>query len=556
MTTIKYKSMDSVPAELKVQLDRYFSNLEGDTFLVDNLPPQMTGALLARYSRVDYSTRLTLVNEFLDDQGNFNIQHANKLVDRVLNAFGDDSVRELEKGIIVGIEGASNLLTKEIEDRRIGGSPIEQSSRYVKYDRKDTEGKWSYLRPAEVSKAGIMSEFERVNDRAFEIYSATIPPLMDHFKEQFPKNKYKIKVIRENEEKELLESELESDQERKEFNTAYGFTIRCAALDVARGILPTSTKTQLGLSGNARFYTNLITHLKSSELEEAKERGYKLEAELQKVIPDFIKRNAEDPKIRIRNRKMYGLAQEILGNSSELQDKQVRLVTADNYPLELISNMLYPFTNIPLERILHILKVESPETQRRIIKTYCGERTSRRDKTGRASEAGYPFTFDIIGTFAEYRDLERHRMLTQQRQMLGTQLGFVMPEEIKKLGFEEKINGLLDEMDNLNNKMRKIGLETASQYATLFNHQVRFSMGMNLRELQHLTELRSQKAGHFGYRKIAMDMATEAIAREPLIQELLGFVDYSDPENKIARAKEQANIAKKNISKGIEGELE
>ena len=122
MTTIKYKDIDQVPTELKTQLRKYFSNLEGNTFLVDNLPPQMTGALLARYSRVDYSTRLTLVNEFLDDQGNFDIQHANKLVDRVLNAFGDDSVGELEKGIIVGIEGASNLLTKEIEDRRIGGS--------------------------------------------------------------------------------------------------------------------------------------------------------------------------------------------------------------------------------------------------------------------------------------------------------------------------------------------------------------------------------------------------------------------------------------------------
>src|SRR3989344_7911941 len=122
-----YKSISEVPEHILGKLPQYFSS-DGDTFVIRNLPPELTGGLLARYSRAPTSLRLTLVNEFLDDDGNPSQQKGSELMDRVLNAFGDESVGELE-GAHVGMEGISQLLTKEIEDRRIGGSPIEQSTR-------------------------------------------------------------------------------------------------------------------------------------------------------------------------------------------------------------------------------------------------------------------------------------------------------------------------------------------------------------------------------------------------------------------------------------------
>ena len=149
----KYNSMGEVPDDIRSKLDNYFTNVGGTTFVIHGLPPELTGGALARYSRAKTGIQLTLLNEFLDENGNPSQQKGSELMDRVLNAFGDDSVGELE-GTHVGLENISQLLTKEIEDRRIGGSPIEQSTRYVRYDEKDQQGKWSYLRQQELTEAG------------------------------------------------------------------------------------------------------------------------------------------------------------------------------------------------------------------------------------------------------------------------------------------------------------------------------------------------------------------------------------------------------------------
>jgi len=90
----------------------------------------------------------------------------------------------------------------------------------------------------------------------------------------------------------------------------------------------------------------------------------------------------------------------------------------------------------------------------------------------------------------------------------------------------------------------------------LFNHRIRFMMGMNLREFQHLAELRTQPAGHFSYRSMVQEMVQKVEEREPWTKDFLGYVDFSDPDNKISRTNEQARIAGKNIAAGMDGNLD
>ena len=78
-------------------------------------------------------------------------------------------------------------------------------------------------------------------------------------------------------------------------------------------------------------------------------------------------------------------------------------------------------------------------------------------------------------------------------------------------------------------------------------------LGMNLREFQHLSELRTTPAGHFSYKEMVQEMTRQLKEREPWSERFYEFVDYSDPNNKISRAKEQSKIAGKNLAKGIEG---
>jgi len=551
---IKYTSIKEVPEHIRKKIKRYFSNVGGNCFVIQNLPPELTGGALARYSRTLTSMQLTIINEFLDENGEPCQEKGSELMDRVLNAFGDESIGELE-GAHVGIENISQILTKTFEDRRIGGSPIEQSTRYVNYDKKDENGKWRYLRPKEIMNSILREEYEKVNDRAFEVYSELVKTLQEYFKKKLSEEEFEIEVERNGVKLKIKKNQLIGEAEEKAFRIAYGFTIRCAALDVGRCVLPSSTLTQLGIYGNGRFFTNVLNALKSGELEEEKEKGFELEAELKKIIPTFIKRNKEDERIRIRNKNMREISKQLF-SWIRPRDDSVTLVERADFLDENVSSILFPYTNISLQQILNEVK-KMPYLQKLdIIEKYRGRRENRRDKIGRGFEAGYPITFDLVGCFAEYRDLQRNRMLTQQRQLLTTDLGFVMPSEVIEVEFESKVMEVVNRMEKLNKGLRELGFVIASQYATLFNHRIRFMFGMNLREFQHLSELRTQPAGHYSYRAMTMKMAEQLSQRDGWINLATEFIDFSDPGNKISRAKEQSRIAGKNLAKGIDSGID
>ena len=550
----KYASMDEVPDEVRAELGKYFSSVEGDTFVITGLPHELTGGALARYSRASTGIKLTVANEFLREDGKPSQEKGSALMDRVLNAFGDESVGELE-GAHVGFENVSQILTKTIEDRRIGGSPIEQSTRYVKFDQKDQNGRWRYLRPKEIMDSEFGREYEATNDIAFETYAELIAKLSEYFKGQLPESRFEIEVDRQGKKAKVRMDGLAGEAEEKAFRVAYNFTIRCAALDVGRCVLPASTLTQVGVHGNGRFFTNLITKMKSGELNEERERGVQLESELRKVIPTYIKRNREDPSYSERNKRMRALAERILPRSAPTAEF-VTLVERADYADELIASMLFPYSRLSLQQITDAVIKLDPKEKEGIIDDYIGNRGSRRDRSGRGLEAGYPLVFDLVGSFAEYRDLERHRMLTQQRQLIGCDLGFVMPPEVIEVGMAEKVADVVRKMEKLNAGLISSGLTAQSQYATLFNHRIRFMLGMNLREFQHMSELRTQPSGHFSYRRMLMEMTDQVVKRYPWAAKAVGFVDYSDPENKIARIREQSRIAGKNLASGISSDID
>jgi len=547
---VKYNSMDEVPEEIKEELKKYFSNVGGDVFTISGLPSELTGGALARYSRAPTGLQLTIINEFFGDNGKPSQAKGSELMDRVLNAYGDDSVGELE-GTHVGIENVSMIAIKTIEDRRIGGSPIEQSTRYVKYDKKDKNGNWRYLRPKELIEAGLLDKYERVNNLAFEVYVELVIKLQEYFKQKFPESEFEIEVVRNGEKRKVKKFELQGANEERAFANAYGFTIRCAALDVGRCVLPSSTLSQLGVFGNGRFFTNLITSLKCSELKEEKEKGYELEEELKKVIPTFVKRNFESSKFKDRNVKMRQIAKSIFYNVVP-NDDSVTLVSRAEHIDEILAGVLFPYTNISNEQILKEVVKLPYDKKLEVLKEYVGEREGRRDRTPRGFEAGYPITFDLVGCFAEYRDLQRHRMVTQQRQLLTTDLGFIMPSEVIEIGMQSIVETVVKMMEELHQEVKeKIG-DVVAQYVTLFNHRLRFCMGMNLREFQHLSELRTVPQGHYSYRAMTMEMARELEKRDGWSQLTHEFVDYTDPGNKISRAKEQSRIAGKNLATGID----
>ena len=111
-------------------LEKHFSNSDKNVFAVITPRQVDRGALMSRYSRTDKSMRKIFLDEFLKNKN-----RGEEFYDRVLLEYGDDSVAEL--GIAqIAIEGLTNIAVKKIEDRRIGFSYLEKSSRYVSWDKK------------------------------------------------------------------------------------------------------------------------------------------------------------------------------------------------------------------------------------------------------------------------------------------------------------------------------------------------------------------------------------------------------------------------------------
>ena len=105
--------------------------------------------------------------------------------------------------------------------------------------------------------------------------------------------------------------------------------------------------------------------------------------------------------------------------------------------------------------------------------------------------------------------------------------------------------------ENLYRDFKRAGMLKESQYAALFNHLIRWNMGMNLREFGHFAELRTQKTGHPKYRRIVQKMASLYLNRHPEIKSVLQFVDNKDYDDGIARALQEARTARKSLATGV-----
>lgn len=533
--------------ELKL-LGKYVSDPSADIFAVSGLQG-VIGPAYARYSRAKGSFLQTFLKEFVKE-GKLDAIKAKEVIERILVAFGDDSVGELE-GCHVSFEKISNIATKEIEDRRIGGSPIEQSTRYVVYDQKDDDGRWQYLRVPEIMRSRHAVEYEKFMDDLFETYASMVDFMQEYYKKQKPLEAARYDILGTGEKQSL--AELNEERDIKAFKRTYTFDLRTKTCDTIRVLLPAAVKTNMGVFGNGRFFQNVLTHLYTHELEEMNDIAKRAHKELDKTIPVFVKRaKCDDYAVRVRQ-NMQRLAKELLGNKEpEKQPRPVMLLPreidqvsafADEkiekkdlaklyekaFEINIIAQMLFPFARHRTGQIRRIVRDLPDEKRRRIVSAYIGDRVNRRCRPGRALEYGYDLTFEIVGDFGIYRDLQRHRMATQERQMLTPDLGFFMPQDLVEAGFADKINEYKDKSARLYEKIKGDLGPAVAQYAVLFGYNIRWIMGMNDREAMHLIELRTVAQGHPNYRKVAQEMHKEICAkRSGWRGDIMKFVDYNE----------------------------
>jgi thymidylate synthase ThyX len=501
----------------------FVTNLDRSIFCLRNLPEVVKGALFSRYSRSDKSLRRILLDEFIEaPEAGFErivagagannqdqviaIKQAEAFYDRVLVGYGDDSVAELG-GAHIACEGISNIAAKALEDSRLGIDPLEKSTRYVLFNRK-VDGRYRYYREPSIMASPYATRYEMTLDLLFDTYSTLIDPLIAWLQARTPRDS--ATSVR-----------------------AYNSATRAKALDLLRGLLPMATLTNVGLYGNGRAFEYLLTKLSASPHEEVRKLGTAMQEELDQVIPAFVKRSksergAEYARYLASNReRTAGRGRRLDALIEERSAPVAQLVEYDpDAEVKTVAAILYPHTDAPFDSIRSYVATLSSEEREQIIDGYVGERGSRFHRPGRAFEETY-YTFDLLADLGAYRDLHRHRILTQERQRYTVCHGHVTPPELEEAGLAGEYTSALARAAEVVEAIAR-DLPDAAEYAVPFAFRVRWRIKLNLREAYHLIELRSARQGHPAYRLVAQEMFRQINDVHPTLSKGMKFVDMSD----------------------------
>ena len=528
-------------------LSDHFSNTEGNVFAIITPRQVDRGALMSRYSRTDKSMRRIFLDEFLQNK-----TRGEEFYNRVLLEYGDDSVAELGEAQIA-IEGLSNIAVKKIEDRRIGLSYLEKSSRYVAWNKKEN-GKYRFYRDPEIMKSRFADMYEESCNFSFDIYSKNIEPMVNYVREKYPIEKYSFKDSKDG--KEKLFSKLKNESDIKSANMIYRGSTKAKALDILRGLLPASTLTNVGITGNGRAFEYLLTVLGSSELKEEQDLASKIKKELDTTIKSFVRRaddkygKAFQKYLReVKNKSKLITAKEIKSNPKKGTITNLVYYESEKNSIDtIITSIMYeqsPSTSY--QNILQQVRKMSKDKKIKIINEFTKIRTNRRHRPSRAFENIY-YTFDLCNNFGMFRDFHRHRALTLERQLLTTDHGYNMPNEIKILGIEKDFKDCMNKTKETFDKIR-IKLPEQGQYVVNFGYNYPYFMKMNLREACHLIELRTVPQGHVDYRRVAQQMFKQINKVHPNLSKIMKYVDMKEYDLERFESEKRTEEKRKKLKK-------
>ena len=529
-----YVAEEFTDAERTV-LRRYFTNLDGPVFALVNLPEVVKGALFARYSRATKSLRRLFLDEFVEDldltgdttiDATVGVGRADELYQRIFFEYGDDSVAQLG-GVHLACEQASNLLTKVLERGRLM-SYLEQSTRYLGYDRRLANGHYRFYRDHDLLESRYGARYVGEMDRAFDTYADLLRQMTDWLASRYPKTP-------------------------EDTDFVYRQAIRAKALDAVRGLLPASALSNLGIYGSGQAYEALLLRMRAHPLPEVNHYASLMYDELEKVIPSFLKRlNVAERGGRwaaylaaTHQQTSALLEQWTAGYSPYDAQRPVRLVRYDvDGENRILEAIIFERTRVSSADAARIVASLTSRQRSELMTTYVGERTNRRHRPGRAFEHTV-YEFELITDYGAFRDLQRHRLATTEWQPLSCDLGYDIPDVIVEAGLAARFADSLEQSAALYHEL--VGpFPMQSQYAVALAFNVRYRIAMNAREAMHVIELRSSPQGHPSYRRVAQEMARliRDDAHHHLVADAIQFVDFSDTDLERLEAERQADRAR------------
>ncbi len=477
-----------------------FSNYDRDVFLIKTEKMIDRGALMSRYSRTSsLDIRDLYKKEFSDPE------RAGDFYRRIFIEYGDESISELVTAQM-GIQNISNIASKVIEEQRIGLSYLEKSSRYVRYDKKSNDG-YLYLKPDKVGIGYHSNEYENLCNSLFDFYSSIYNKMLAYFNDKYPIDSFTFEIG----DSYYKYSDIENINDNI-LEKSYKSALRAAVLDEIRYILPASTLTNIGVSGNGRAFISMIQRLYRYNSQETKRLASDIYNELRPEMPGLI-----DDAFSKHGYDLieYKTERYPMGLNKKYEDlPEVSLVSYNNEDDEI-------------KKVSRLMLYQSGSYKKddELIDELYKRRSNRRDKLGRAFES-VNYIFEVNTNYGAFRELQRHRFLSIIRKPLSIYYNYDTPENISEIDdIKNDYVSLMDEAKNVYEKIMESNGYITAQYVVPFAYRYPVIFSTNLNELTYMIELRTTPQAHPDLRRISIKMYNEVKKVHPRLSKLIKFVD-------------------------------
>jgi flavin-dependent thymidylate synthase len=428
-----------------------------DKQLIDKLGKDASATpevISAAYARISRSTKS--VTE-LRAEARKDVVKARKSNQNIVFEMGHSSVAE-HAVFNFDIIGISRYLAEYIQRSRLA-SFTEKSQRYV-----TLEG--DYIIPAEIVNTQFENEYKKLVDKAFSLYQHLFIELKLH--------KEKEKVW---DSKKDLEG---------------------AAKEDARYILPLCTKTQMGMTINARSLELLLRRLASLPLQEAKDLCQLLYDEVTNIAPSIVRYiNADDFSYKTLNWKATVKPKHNSHN-------EVTLINCPQYPDDtILAVMMFEQLGGSYNDALATVVKKTQERKMELWENVFAN-IKAWHKMPRAFEI-VSFTFELTMSASCYAQFKRHRLCTIIKAPYCSADGFVIPLSMKDAKQLTLYTDYLKTIESFADKVKSAN-PMVFPYLLTNAHRVRVLAKMNLRELYHFVRLRSDEHAQWEIQNLSHEL--------------------------------------------------
>lgn len=482
--------------------------------LAKKFTPEIVSAAYAWISRSKKN-----VDELVE-QALMNVPKARESNEAIIFGMGHHSVAD-HAMFNFNIKSVSRLLIEEIEKRRIGVGFTEKSQRYVTF-------KGDFVEPKEYSSKDL-KEFEGLVEFQNDSYFKINKGLFEHLQK---KHSDKIKKL-EGKEKNDFVKKLEG-----------------SAKEDARYSLCLATEAQLGCSYPGQTLELAIRKGKYGRLLEGKEFAQQLFDESVQYAPSLIQltdpevfrqhnpgQELQDDNFKYTENNLREIVEKAFKENREDLDNysckspadfkkegDVTFVKCNDIDINILAALLHEYSKESIESGYELVYLLKKENKAESFTKEVLKHLSAYDKVPRAFEMSNGLIYEGIISSSCFAQLKRHRMMTLLSQDYNPKLGFTTPSNIEEIGADKELKEVVDRSSELYYEfLPKYG--KAAEYCLTNAHRRRVLIGINMRQLYHVSGTREDEHAQWEIRDIVNSMSRLAKQEAPITTMLLGGQD-------------------------------